>query len=167
MPPGGHARRAASISAALSGRLSEGKERRMDLLDLFAMGGILGILFTIFLITLLPTIFYLLTLHRALNKCAVESRTMTPALVWLQLIPIFDLIWQFYIVINVGRTLGNEFRKRNIKAEQNPGQSIGLAMCILQLCGAVPVVGIPAAIVGFLLWIYYWIKIYGYSSKLG
>ena len=127
----------------------------------------MGILFGFFLITLLPTIFYLLTLHRALNKCSAESRTMTPALVWLQLIPVFDLLWQFYVVINVGKTLGNEFRKRNIPAEQNPGQSIGLAMCILELCGAIPVVGIPAAIAGFIVWIIYWIKIHGYSAKLG
>lgn len=92
---------------------------------------------------------------------------MTPGLVWLQLIPVFDLFWQFYVVVQVGKTLGNEFRKRGIPAEQNPGQSIGLAMCIFELCGAVPVVGIPAAIVGFILWIFYWIKIHDYSVKLG
>jgi hypothetical protein len=139
----------------------------MCLPRLIAAGGILGILFGVFFVTLLPTIFYLFTLHRALNKCSVESRTMTPGLVWLQLIPVFDLFWQFYVVVQVGKTLGNEFRKRGIPAEQNPGQSIGLAMCIFELCGAVPVVGIPAAIVGFILWIFYWIKIHDYSVKLG
>lgn len=41
---------------------------------------------------LVVAIFYLLTLMRALQKCSPQSRTMQPGMVWLLLIPLFNLI---------------------------------------------------------------------------
>jgi hypothetical protein len=40
---------------------------------------------------LLAGVFYPLTLQRTLEKCAAGSRTLSPGLVWLMLIPLFNL----------------------------------------------------------------------------
>jgi hypothetical protein len=117
-------------------------------------------------IILLPGIFFLLTLQKCLQRCSPQSRTMAPGLLWLMLIPLFNVVWQFIIVLRVASSLGNEFRLRNVSKESEPGQSIGLAVCILNLCGIIPVIGAFAAIAAFVCWIIYWVKIANYSSEL-
>jgi len=117
-------------------------------------------------IILVPLIFYLLTLQKTLNRCAPENRAMAPGLVWLMFIPMFNIIWHFFIVINVAKSLGAEFQKRGITEEPQPGKTIGLIMCILAACGIVPILGILCSLGALVCWILYWVKIAGFSSKL-
>jgi hypothetical protein len=128
--------------------------------------GFIGFFFVAFAIVLLPTIFFLITLQRALTKCSPANRTMTPGLVWLQIIPFFGLIWQFFVVIAIANSLQNEFAARRIPAESKPGQGLGLAMCITRVCTVIPFVGIFAGIASIVLWIVYWVKIAEFSRKL-
>src|SRR5580700_10210960 len=115
----------------------------------------------------LPAIFYLLTLQTALERCSAEARTTSPGMVWLMLIPLFNLIWNFILVGDVSRSLRNEFNRRGTQGlEADPGKSIGLAMCILAPCGIIPGIGFLSAIAGFICWIIYWVKISGYSRLL-
>ena len=120
----------------------------------------LGILTVVLIVTVLmfvPTIFYLLTLQKALNRCSPESRAMNPAMVWLMLIPLFNIVWHFIIVLNMAKSLGAEFQKRGIPEEPSPGQTLGLVMCVTALlCG----------LIGLVCWIIYWVKIAGYSSRI-
>lgn len=118
-------------------------------------------------IFLIPVIFYLLTLQRALARCSPVSRTMEPGMVWLCLIPFFSLIWNFFVVMALGKSLGNEYARRGIPSpEPLPGQPIGLAMSICMCCSIIPVLGILASLAGLVLWIMYWIKIANYSGVL-
>jgi hypothetical protein len=122
---------------------------------------LVGILF------LIPAIFYLLTLQNALSKCAPTSRTMEPALVWLLVIPLFSLIWGFFVVMALARSLGNEYRRRGIPyPDPLPGQTIGMAMCICGCCGIIPIVDLLAGPAAFVLWIVYWVKIAEFSRML-
>lgn len=127
---------------------------------------ILSFSLILFLIMMLPGIFYLLTLQKALSRCSPHNRLMQPGLVWLMLIPFFNIIWHFFIVINMAGTLQKEYADRGIESEPEPGKSIGLAMCILSACGIVPYVGILTGIGTLVCWIFYWIKIADCSNKL-
>jgi hypothetical protein len=116
---------------------------------------------------LIPAIFYLLTLQKALERCPPQSRTMPPGQVWLLLIPFFNLIWHFIVVNSVAASLRNEFTKRNIPlAEPEPGKPIGLALCIASVGGIVPLLNLIAGPIGLVCWVMYWVKISGYSSLL-
>ena len=117
-------------------------------------------------VCLVPLIFYLLTLQRALSRCSVECRTLSPGLVWLLLIPLFSLVWHFIVVTRLAKSLHNEFANRNIVAEPTPGQGIGLAMCILAAASVIPYVGGLTGIAAFICWIIYWVKIANYSARL-
>lgn len=70
----------------------------------------------IIFITLIAAVVFLLMLQNTLKKCAVDSRTMEPGKVWLWLIPVFGLVWQFIVVMNVGKSLGNEFPRLGISS---------------------------------------------------
>ena len=77
-------------------------------------------------IMLIPAIFYMLTLQKALQRCSAESRTTEPGTVWLLFIPLFNIVWQFILVIKISESLHNEFTKRDMHEDPQPGKTIGL-----------------------------------------
>jgi len=128
-----------------------------ELVALLVLGGLF----------LVPAIFYLLTLQRALERCSVESRAMSPETVWLLLIPLFNLVWHFIVVINISRSLRNEFAKRDRAAATSDfDRALGLAMCILTIASVIPIVGFATGIAALVCWIIYWVKIAGYARML-
>jgi hypothetical protein len=92
------------------------------------------------LISMVLGILYTLTLSSALRKCSVPSRTMRPGLVWLILIPVFNIIWLFFVVLGLAESVGNEFQLRRIpNAQRRPGMAVGIAMCVSTVCAILPV----------------------------
>lgn len=136
--------------------------------DLFQpMHLIVLFLFIILPILLVPAIFYILTLSRALGKCSRASVTLEPGMLWLLLVPFVNLIWHFFVVLGMAKSLGNEFRARNMQGvEPEPGQAIGLAMCICGACSIIPLLGMLTGLAHLVLWIVYWVKIAEYSRML-
>jgi hypothetical protein len=135
--------------------------------DLIQPWHILVLLFVFSVFFLIPAIFYLLTLQNALNKCAPASRAMDPGMVWLLLIPVFNLIWNFFVVMNIAKSLASEYARRGIPSpEPLPGQPIGLAMSICACCCIIPVLGMLAGLANLVLWVVYWVKIAEYSRIL-
>jgi len=128
--------------------------------------GILMMLLIGLAVMLIPAIFYILTLQKALNKCAPENRAMQPAMVWLLLVPLVNIVWSFFVVLNLAKSLGAEFQKRGIAEEPEPGKKLGLIMCVLMCCGIIPLLGTICSLGGLVCWIMYWLKIAGFSKKL-
>lgn len=126
------------------------------------------VLFVLFIpLFLLPAIFYVLTLSRVLTKCSPASVTIEPGMLWLLLFPVVNLVWHFFVVTGMAKSLGNEFRTRNIPSlDPAPGQSIGIAMCVCGACSIIPLLGFFAALACLVLWIVYWAKIAEFSRML-
>jgi hypothetical protein len=92
---------------------------------------------------------------------------MKPGYVWLTVIPAFGLLWHFVVVMNIAKSLRNEFARLGIPcSESAPGQTIGLAASACNCCFFIPLLGRLAAIAGLVLWIDYWIKIANFSRDL-
>jgi hypothetical protein len=122
---------------------------------------VVGVLF------LIPAIFYLLTLQRALERCSVESRAMSPGGVWLLLIPFFNVVWQFLVVINIAKSLQSEFAKRNLATNTGDfAKGLGLVLSGLTILGVIPIAGVFFGMGALVGWIVYWVKIAGYSRML-
>jgi hypothetical protein len=112
-------------------------------------------------------IMFIVFLSGVLRKCSPSSRTMQPGMVWLLLVPLVSLIWNFLVVIAIADSLRNEFKLRNVPIEDpDPGKSIGIAMAVCGACCVIPLVNILAGLAGCVLWIVYWIKIADYSRRL-
>jgi hypothetical protein len=138
-----------------------------DLGNFAALSAISGALLVGFLILLIPMIFFLLTLQKALMRVAPERRTMNPPMVWLDLIPLFGIVWNFIMVTALSKSLGAELTARNIPHENEPGKTFGLVWASLSAACLVPGLGFLLFIPVFVLWIIYWVKIAGFSAKLG
>ena len=117
-------------------------------------------------IFLIPMVFYILTLQKTLNKCSPENRAMQPGMIWLLLVPLVNIVWSFFVVINMAKSLGAEFQKRGIAEEAEPGKKLGMIMCVLFCCGIIPILGMICSLGGLVCWILYWLKIVEFSKKL-
>jgi sugar phosphate permease len=112
---------------------------------------------------------YLFTLQRALAHCAPQNRAVSPGEVWLSLIPLFNLVWQFILVSRIADTLDREFQSRGGPQSAVPddyGRGIGTTMCILSVVSIIPYLGILTGLAGLVCFIVYWVKIAGYSRLL-
>ena len=135
--------------------------------DFFQPWHLMVLFFFFGVFILVPAIFYILTLQKALSQCSPASRTMEPGLVWLLLIPFVHLVFSFFVVLALSRSLANEFARRGIpNPDPQPGQSIGIAMSICGCCCVIPLLGYPAGLACLVLWIIYWVKIADYSRRL-
>lgn len=122
-------------------------------------GEFLLIIFIALIIGLVPVILYLINLQKTLEQVSPELRRMNPGQVWLILIPIFGIIWNFIMIGHIADSLAAEYRKRNIpQSDPRPTYQTGLVMAICQACGWIPVIGGLAAIVYLIFWIMYWVK---------
>lgn len=128
-----------------------------------------AVLIVLSLAGLVPLVYFLDILQNVLQKCAPGSRTMKPGKVWLTLIPLFGLIWQFNVVLNVSDTLENEYARLGIPCPRlKRTMAVGVGMCMCNSCVLVPVRLLRDLIlmVGFVLWILYWGRIADLSRTL-
>ncbi|HZZ78669.1 MAG TPA: hypothetical protein VFE62_09130 [Gemmataceae bacterium] len=124
-------------------------------------------------ISLTIQIFYCLTLSKALNNVAPRNRQMEPGMVWLLLIPCFNIVWVYFIGTRIPASLKNEFEDRGMDDGSDYGRSNGLTAAILLSVmigmSCIPFVNYCNSVVGIVylvFWIMFWVKIAGYSSKL-
>lgn len=146
----------------------------MELLDFGA-----GIVFVlVFLIVFLAiAILFLLTQYNTLKAIQPQNRAMSPGEVWLQLIPLFNLVWQFIVVQRISESISRELSSNTFSFEESqynqiyqqenrPTYQIGMAMCILNVLGLVPLLGALARLAGIICWIIYWVQLSGYKNQI-
>lgn len=119
----------------------------------------------VWVIALVVYILYLITLMNTLNAVSQENRRLTPGLVFLLLIPLFNLVWNFIVVTKIRDSLQAEFAARNLQGT-GFGFGIGMAMCILYIVSLIPIIDFLAAPAALVCWIIYWVQIAGYKSQL-
>ncbi|MBN2547376.1 MAG: hypothetical protein JXB50_16350 [Spirochaetes bacterium] len=110
-------------------------------------------------IAYIPLIFYILTIRKNLTLIDFKNRSMEPNFVWFTLIPLFNIVWNFFIVTAVRDSNHKEFLTRNIQYNGDFGYNIGLAYCILSCLFIIPCINFFTAIAGFVCWIIYWIRV--------
>lgn len=141
-------------------------------------------------------VFYCLTLYKAMEKVAPRNRLMASGLVWLSMIPYFNIVWAFFNAINVPGSLRNEFRDRGIDDGSDYGKTLGLtgagvsaastvigllgnlmAPAIIQggqfnapqAAGGAMIFGLLSTVLSLawlVIFIIFWVKIAGYSNRL-
>lgn len=128
-------------------------------------------------LVLIVVIFFLLTQQNTLRAIQPQNRTMSPGEVWLQLIPLFNIVWQFIVVSRISESISRELSSNTFSFEETqpiqlyeqgnrPTYQIGMAMCILNLCGLIPLIGSLASFAGLICFIIYWVQLSGYKNQV-
>lgn len=76
---------------------------------------------------------YVRTLQRALNKVSPHNRQMEPGMVWLLVVPGFNIIWQFIVAFMLPGSLRREFCERGQDDGSNYGKSLAFSQAILSI----------------------------------
>lgn len=121
----------------------------------------------VILIFYIPWIFYLVTMHKALNRVALERRKTSPAIIWLNLIPIVSFVTHFFMVSGIADSIADEYYARNLPlTDQRPGYAMGLTTSILLVLSIIPWLGILFSMAALVTWIIYWVQIAEFSRTI-
>lgn len=131
---------------------------------------VIGGLFTVAIIVV-PLVFFLLNMRGLLERVSLPNRAMSPDLVWLNFIPIFNLFWFIYMVVKVRDSVRDEYRSRGWREDTDFAYNIGLTAGILAACsvvlGWVPFFGALLGIAWLVCWIVYWVRTNDLKNRLG
>ena len=136
---------------------------------LIGAGIVILLFFTI--VVLAIAILFILNLQKTLAACSQENRAMEPGLVWLTLIPLFNLFWMIWTVIKIRDSLQKEYEARSLDTtEVTNTYNIGLTYGVLAASGIItqfiPFIGILASIATLVFFIMYWVKTSGCRKTL-
>ena len=132
--------------------------------DIEALGGIFAALFgvagcVVLIIGIAILIVIILLLSGALKRIPQQHRRMEPAMVWLLLIPLVNIVWMFFVVLKVSKSFQSHFEAEGRTEVGDCGQAIGLAYCICTVAGIIPYLGCLVSVPGLVLLIIYLVKI--------
>jgi len=138
----------------------------------------------------IPAILFFLAQQRILQVISPENREMSPGSVWLQLIPVFGLAWQFIVVARIAHSVSKEMTSKmgdsildnsqqQIKGtDESPTYPIGIAYCILTTLGVIinyatgrtstylALFASLFVLTGMVCWIIYWVRLVNTKNKL-
>ena len=136
-----------------------------------AMQAVVLIVAFLFLLVMVGVaIFIIYLLYNLLNALPPQYRLMEPGMVWLLLIPCFNIIWNFFVYPQVARSYQNYFNAHGRTDVGDCGAGLGVAYAVCALLASIPclnyVTGIfcgPAMIV---LTIVYFVRLYGLKKEI-
>jgi hypothetical protein len=111
-------------------------------------------------------VFVLYLMYSALNAVPAEHRKMEPSHVWLLLIPLFNLVWIFFVVTRISESYQSLFYSRGRTDIGDAGRGVGLAYAICSVCSIIPCLGLFAALGGLICLILFLVKISGLKSQI-
>lgn len=117
-----------------------------------------------FLVTLLAipaTLSYIV-----LKRIPEPHRKQKPELSFLLLIPVFSLVWQFFVLPKIAESLQSYFAERADRPAGDMGASLALWCCICSILGFIPILGILAGLASFVLMIIFFAKVFGLTDNL-
>lgn len=113
-------------------------------------GDVVGVIFAFIVLPIAQAIVCWLTAD-ALRQIPERCRLLEPELVWLLLIPIFNLYWNFRVFPAVAESFQLTFYSRGIADVEDCGERLARWYCGLSLCWVLPCInfftGIAALVV--------------------
>jgi hypothetical protein len=120
---------------------------------------------------------YTLTLYNTLDVIAPINRAIRPGMVWLMMIPFFNLVWHFVIVHKIADSIAGEFRQRVGQSDFRPGYGTGMIASTAFFISVLISIAAPKntptdmiggifSIIGIICGITYWIQIHKYKRKI-
>jgi hypothetical protein len=97
-------------------------------------------LYAVFPTVLVFFVLYSRFLDDTLKKRSAHSLTMTPSLIWLMIIPIFGVIWQFFVVRALSQSFDKEYCSRGLPWGFHGLRSLGIAKAVVDVVSFPPIV---------------------------
>jgi magnesium-transporting ATPase (P-type) len=132
--------------------------------SVFVALGVFGFIVLAVLLALLIFVYYLL--YTCLKRIPQQYRLMEPGLVFLLLIPCFNLVWIFFVTSRISRSLQAYFASQGRTDVGDCGQQLGLWWSICVVAGMVPLLNYIAGPASLVLMIIYLVKVVGLKNQI-
>ncbi len=86
-------------------------------------------------------------------------RQMEPGMVWLLLIPCFNVVWIFFVYLRLSNSFKSYFNSIGRTDVGDCGFNLGLAYCICAVLSAIPYLGACIGLAALVLLILYLVKV--------
>ncbi|MEM1108494.1 MAG: hypothetical protein AAGH99_07365 [Planctomycetota bacterium] len=106
-------------------------------------------------------------LYSPYSKLPADFQQMKPGLVFLMVIPLFGLIWAFFIAIQLPASFKAYFDSIGDTTIGDAGKGIGLAWAICAVCSFIPIIGALPGLASLVLLILFIVKLWGMAKRLG
>ncbi len=98
-------------------------------------------------------------ISRLFDAIPAQHRTMEPGMVWLLMIPFFNLFWNFKVYLGLADSFANAYEAGGQPlTESQSGRTMGLWYSILVLCSIIPCVNMITGLVALVLLILILVK---------
>lgn len=131
-----------------------------------ALGGLIAVVLTMLAVMLIVAIIICSLLYIVLKAVPAEHRKLEPGLVFLMLIPIFALVWGFFVFQRIPESYKSYFSAQGRTDVGDCGKGIGLALAICYACTIVPCLNYVAGPATLVLFIIFVIKMFGYKKEI-
>ncbi len=114
-------------------------------------------------------ILFCLTLKNTIEAADVQNRAVEPGKVWLMLIPVFSMVYPFFLFPKISTTIKNQLEQNNAAESGDYALMLGRAfptLYLLQLVIPNDTISSLVSLAGFVCFIIFWVKMGGYKSKL-
>ncbi len=134
-------------------------------MDDSALPGLLGcgmglaFFFLVSLVGLVVGLVISYLLFDAERKLPQAYQKIVPGLVFLLVVPVFNLVWIFVVVLKVSQSFQAYFASRQRAGVGDAGQAIGLAWAITAIASLLPLIGFLSAVASIVLMVLYLMKI--------
>lgn len=127
----------------------------------------IGIIFILAaLVGLAVGIFIIFLLYKAAQAIPQQHQQLSPGMVWLLLIPLFNIVWQFFVILKISGGYKSYFDSINRTDVGDCGKTIGLVAIICSLVSFIPLLGFLTGIASLVCMIIYLVKVSGYKNQV-
>jgi uncharacterized membrane protein len=110
----------------------------------------------------------LAALTRVLGRVSPGNRRMEPGEVWVNLIPVVNMVWAAVTIERVGESVRNELVARGVsKKRDSYGKTSGIiALVLIAVVVLLPPAGVVTLPFALIYGIVYWVQINGYARRM-
>jgi hypothetical protein len=128
---------------------------------------VMGILLFTIVISFAISIFICLLIYLPYKDVPAEHQKMAPGLVFLLLIPFFNIIWNFIVFLRIPESFQSCFAAQGRTDQGDCGRQIGLWYAICGVAAFVPCVNYIAGPAALVLFIIFLVKIWSLKGQIG
>jgi hypothetical protein len=144
-----------------------GPNPQMDETAIIAIAAVYGvILLGVLLFAIAVSVVIILLISTPLKAIPDEYREMEPGKVWLLLIPLFNIVWNFFVFTRVPKSFQNYFAAQGKNDFGDCGEKLGMWYAICVACFIIPCVNYIAGPASLVLVIIFLVKIWDLKKQL-
>ena len=105
-------------------------------------------------------------LSNCLKAIPEAHRKQDPKMVWLLMIPLFNIVWQFFVYPKIADSFKSYFDSIGRTDVGDCSRMLALVFCILVCCGIIPYLNICTGLAALVIWIIVLVKFSGYKRDV-